>query len=345
MKKHIYKSIGLLLAIATLSSCLKDDSLVLDPEKGVNVIEFVNPTEIAVHGSTTALYTLAYEILPTAVTQTISFSYSGPEKVAPQDIEVTFGLGTQAVIDQYNTEQGKTGAVGTASAPYVFLPSNTYSIGATKVVIPKGQTRASFTIAFRTDLMVVGVPYALPLKISGVSYGTVSGNFGTVLLNIVPKNRYDGVYKVTGTMTDVTSPAFTHYSKTPNLSRFEMHLRTLTATSCVMYDPKYFNGGGYFVPFYTGSATSSFGSFCPIVEFGADGKIVSVTNYYGADVAATLRNAVLVPDATGNQYTAASKTMKIKYALTQKAGISPALPAPFYRAVFDDTWEFLGQRP
>lgn len=345
MKKYIYKSIGLLLAITTLSSCLKDDSLVLDPAKGVNVIEFVNPTEIAVHGSTTALYTLAYEILPTASVQTLSVSYSGPEKVAPQDIEVNLSIGNQAVIDQYNAEQGKTGAVGTATAPYVFLPSSTYTLSTTKVVIPKGQSRASFTAAFKTDQMVVGVPYALPLKISSVSYGIISGNFSNILLNVVPKNKYDGVYQVTGTMVDVTNPAFSHYSKTPNLTRYEMQLRTLTATSCVMYDPKYFNGGGYFVPFYTGSATSSFGSFCPIIEFGSDGKIVNVTNHYGVDVATTLRNAVLVPDASGNQYNAANKIMKIKYALTQKAGISPALPAPFYRAVYDETWDFLGQRP
>ncbi|TKC06666.1 DUF1735 domain-containing protein [Pedobacter polaris] len=345
MRKYIYKSIGLVLAITTFSSCLKDDSLVLDPDKGVNVIEFVNPTDIAVHGSTTALYTLAYEILPTATVQTIAVSYSGPEKVAPQDIEVNFGLGTQSVIDQYNTEQGKTGAVGTANAPYSFLPSNVYTLSATKVVIPKGQSKASFTIAFKTNLLVVGVPYALPLKITSVSYGTISGNFSNILLNVVPKNKYDGVYNVKGTMVDVTNPAFSHYTVGLGSTVYQMQLRTVTATSCVVYDPKYFNGGGYFVPFYTGSATSSFGSFCPIIEFGSDGKVVGVTNHYGVDVSSNVRNAVLVPDAAGNQYTAATKTMKIKYALTQKAGINPPLAAPFYRAVFDETWVFNGQRP
>jgi len=51
MKNFINKTLTVLVATALLSSCLKDDSTVLNPEKGVNVIEFSNTTDIAVHGS------------------------------------------------------------------------------------------------------------------------------------------------------------------------------------------------------------------------------------------------------------------------------------------------------
>lgn len=185
MKKYIFKSIAFLLAVTMLTSCLKDDSLVLDPEKGHNVIEFVNPGQIAVAGSTTALYTLSYPISATLKVIPIEVSYSGPENGAPQDIVVNLGLGGQAVIDQYNTEQDED---------YLMMPSTWYSIGATQVTIPKGQKRASFNISINTSLFDLTQSYVIPMKITSISSGTLSANFSNILLNFGAKNPYDGLY-------------------------------------------------------------------------------------------------------------------------------------------------------
>jgi len=124
MKKYIYKSIGLLMAVATLSSCLKDDSLVLNPEGSTNIIEFENPTDIAVHGSTTALYSLAFPIVAGNTDIPITVSYSGAEDAAPTDITVNVGLGDVATITQYNTEQNKS---------FVIMDPTVYTINATSV--------------------------------------------------------------------------------------------------------------------------------------------------------------------------------------------------------------------
>lgn len=188
MKKYFYKSAGLLLAIAMLTSCLKDDRLVLDPDKGVSVVDFINPGEIAVHGSTTPLYVLSYPILPTATTIPITVSYSGPADEAPQDITVNLGLGAQAVIDQYNTEQNKT---------YLMMPASWYTISATSVVIPKGSKTATFNVVVNTSQIILTASYVLPLKITGANGAAVSTNFSNILLNIGAKNAYDGLYRYT----------------------------------------------------------------------------------------------------------------------------------------------------
>ena len=67
MKKNILKVLSLVMATSFLTSCLKDDkSLILDPAKGVNVIEFANPSQISSPaGSVLPLYAFAYDIVPT----------------------------------------------------------------------------------------------------------------------------------------------------------------------------------------------------------------------------------------------------------------------------------------
>ena len=198
--KNIFKNTAaLLFAAIALTSCLKDDTMVLDPEKaGSNIIEFANPVEIAVHGSTTAAYTMAYPIIPTATTIPISISYSGVEDVAPEDITVKFAVGSQAVIDQYNTEQNKT---------FVMMPTNLYTISSTNVVILKGRKTGTFTISTPTSQFDLTRSYALPLTITSSSRGIISGNFGTIILNLAAKNAYDGIYKnVSGSIQRYTNP-------------------------------------------------------------------------------------------------------------------------------------------
>jgi hypothetical protein len=184
MKKYFYKSLMLLFAAATLSSCLKDDSLVLDPEKGHNVIEFGNTSEIAVHGSSIPLFVHSYELGPDA-TLPLVVSYSGPEATAPQDITVTLQVMDQATIDIYNEEQ---------HTAYELMPAEAYSLPGLTVVIPKGQSKGFVNLTVKPNSFDLSKEYVLPLKITSVSSGVISGNFGTALYAIGAKNPYDGVY-------------------------------------------------------------------------------------------------------------------------------------------------------
>lgn len=186
MKKIINKTLVLLFTTVAFTSCLKDDSYVIDPEKaGGNIIEFKNPGDISVKGSTTPLYVLSYPISNTETIVPLSIGYVGAENGAPQDITVTIALDNQALVDQYNTEQ---------HTDYLMMPAANYSIKSTTVTIPKGAKFGSFNVGLKTNLFDLTKGYVVPLKITSASAGIISGNFGKVLLAFGAKNPYDGVF-------------------------------------------------------------------------------------------------------------------------------------------------------
>ena len=270
MKKIINKILALVFATIALSSCLKDDSTVLDPNKaGANLVDFVNPTDIAVHGSTTPLYIFSYPISTTPTVLPVTVSYSGAEDAAPKDITVNIGLATQAVIDQYNTEQVKT---------LNFMPATWYTLSATSVVIPKGKKTATFNITVRTDLIELSKSYVLPLKLASTD-ATVSSNFGTALFQIGAKNKFDGSYTYIGTYTASDRPAF--LIGTEFTYGREVQLRSSGATSNNLWNSLF---GDFLIPLVLASGGSSgLGQTNLLINFdAATNKVVSVQNAIAA---------------------------------------------------------------
>jgi len=342
MKKNIFKSLSLLLVVASLTSCLKDDRLVLDPEKGTNVIEFANPSSISSpSGSVYPLYSFAYDVVP-STTLPVSVSYSGPEATAPEDIVVNIGLGTVAEVNAYNTDQ---------ETDMELITSDLYKISATTVTIKKGESKAGFTITFSPDKFNLSSSYALPLKITSVSKGTISGNFGTIIIGALAKNRWDGVYRVTtGTMKDVTAPGLSHindYLASVGSTNMEYSLTTISATKCVLYDDYFF--GGFYSPIASSTTTagvttigySNYGSFCAILEFDpATNKVIGVTNYQGQPAANTRAGRI---DPTGvNTYNPANKTIDVTYNMLQPS-VVPA--SPNVRTTWHEVMTYIGSRP
>jgi hypothetical protein len=321
MKKYIYRTFGLFLAVTSLSSCLKDDSLVLNPEKGHNVIEFANTADIAVHGSSIPLYVHSYEIVP-EVTLPVSVSYSGPEAVAPQDITVNIAVADAAPVDAYNEEQHTT---------YELMPATNYTISATSVVIPKGSSRGTFSVKFKPNTFDLSKSLVLPLKITSVSSGIISGNFSTILLNAGAKNKYDGNYTVTATkpMVDAAAPTITGYYP------LDSDLHTTGPNSVVMFCNTYL-GGYQGHPIKSGGASSYYGSFAPVFTMDESGKVISVTNYWGQP-AGNGRAAKLDPTGV-NKFTVnadGSKTLEVSYIMVQGGSD---------RTSFHEKWTFKRNR-
>ena len=248
MKKLFVNTFLLLSTGLLITSCLKDD-LVLDPNKTNNVIEFGNPADIASpEGAKYYLYSPALEI-KTEIDLPITVSYSGAQ-TAPQDISVKVAVASTTVIDEYNTQQGTN---------YIILPSNLYTFSTTDLVIPNGQRTSSFNIKFKTAQFDLTKNYVLPITITSASFGIISGNFRTILLNIKAKNKYDGIYNVTAidAMRDVFAPSLSGYYP------IESDLITQGANSVEMYDGRY-AANNYAHPIKSGTATSSYGSFSPV---------------------------------------------------------------------------------
>lgn len=324
MKKYIYKSLALFLAVTSLTSCLKDDNLVLDPAKGHNVIEFSNPGQIVTNGTPYPLYSFSYDISSTP-SLPITVSYSGPEATAPQDITVKFAVGDAATITAYNTA---------TSNHYVMLGAGSYSLSASEVVIKAGTSKATFNVLLKPGTFNLDAAEVLPLTIKSASAGIISGNFNTILVNVAAKNKYDGVYTVDATapMTDATSATLTGLYPMKKMS-----LITTGPNSVAMYDGQYF-GSNYYHPILSGgTATSAYGSYSPVFTMDANGTVTGVTNYYGQP-SSNGRSGQLNPTGV-NKFTISgnTKTLEVSYYMLQ--------PGTTIRTSFYEKWVFTGVRP
>lgn len=185
MKKLLkYISLALVLPLLT-TSCLKDDELLGPDAEGAveNIIEFGNPSFIASSTSSSIpLYALSYDMEPTGVLN-LTIKCVGAKK-ATSDIKVNISV-DNSLLDIYNEENQEE---------YVPLPITQYSISALEAVIKKGEREVVIPVNLKPDQFTFDKDYALALKISSVSSGVISGNFGKIIAAISGKNAYDGVY-------------------------------------------------------------------------------------------------------------------------------------------------------
>ncbi len=184
--KRILKYISLVLILPLLTtSCLKDDELLGPDAPGAveNIIEFGNPSFLASGTSSSIpLYALSYDMEPTGLLN-LSIKCVGA-KPATSDITVKIEV-DNSLLTVYNEEN---------EAEYVALPTSQYDISTFEVVIKKGEREAIIPVNLKPNLFTFDEDYALALKISTVSSGVVSGNFGKIIAAISGKNPYDGVF-------------------------------------------------------------------------------------------------------------------------------------------------------
>jgi hypothetical protein len=245
------------------------------------------------------------------------------------------------IVTKYNEDNG---------TDYEILPSDIYTLVSDASIVKSG---TKYTITFGPGDFVKnlyinlnGAKWDLSKKFA-VAFKVTDSN-GTLLSKDKPsqitlisiKNKYDGTYEVTGTMEDVVNGTLTHandYLVANGYGKLELILKTLSATKCAVYDPTVWND--YFIPISTGGGTglSGYGSFAPIFEFDlATDKVIGVTNYYGTP--GNTRLGRLDPTGKVNAYNEGTKTLTIKYNMTQKS-LVPA--APHVRTTWDETWKYL----
>jgi len=235
MKKII--NLFLLGCLATgMSSCLKDKSLTLPDADGAikNVIEFKNVDYISSPVSSPyPVYIKSYDILPTG-SLTIEVNYAGVD-AAPENINVKVVL-DPTILTKYNAKivaDARAAAVILGQDPddaednvsgdlFEPLDPALYSIGSMDLTIPAGQRSASFTIALKPNMFDFAKNTALAFKILSASTGTISGNFGNIIVKIGAKNAVDGLYDYTTTATT---------SLVPNASFTDVPLVTASANT------------------------------------------------------------------------------------------------------------------
>jgi len=291
--------IAVLLA-ASLTSCLKDDSNLLDPEKTQNVLEFANSANLT--SPTTSKYPLLTinVVMDAPGIHNAIVRYSGAHDAA-QEITVEVDVADPAVFSTYKSQVS-------AASSYVLIPSNLFTLPNKTVVIPKGKREVILPIQFPNPDQLYGKNYVLALTIKSGSTGIISGNFGTMLYLINGINRFDGVY----TLKYRFGPNDRNYDVNTTTWYFsDVNIFTTGTTTATLRNLNV--SSPYPHPATTGGLPTSITGFTPQFTFElTTNKITNITN----SVSGT-KTAVPNPAVTDNRFDPATKTVYASFILKE----------------------------
>jgi hypothetical protein len=288
------------MALLSLSSCLKDEGF----ENGTyGLAGFTGGEFVSIGAAGRNPNALALE------------SKAGDQTV--ELFQVTYDY-VDAAKEAIKVTMAKDDAAVTAADPtLVILPNNVFSVVSNDLTIDAGKrvSTNTFTIKVNTSTLNPLKAYGIAFTISAISKSSAAApkNLKTVIYKISLKNKYDGFYEVTGSMSDFAAPSLTGlYPHTVNLYTSGPDQNDYGQT-------QYNFGAGYprgeIHLIMNGANVSGYGSFAPVFKFDANDNVVAVTNFWGQP-AGNGRSARL--DATGvNKYDAASKKITVKYWMVQ----------------------------
>jgi hypothetical protein len=234
------------------------------------------------------------------------------------------------LVADYNSAHG-TSYIPLPAAAYQVDASNPFTGSEWTVTFNAGEHAKPIMIKLDPTKLDLSQQYALGFTITDASGAKISNGLQSALIEIGVKNRYDGIYRVTGTMVDLAAPTITGYFPQ------DVDLLTLGAAAVVMI-PRDLGIPGHLI--LSGTSLSYYGSYGPVFTFDlATDKVISVTNYYGQPAGNT-RSAEIDPSGI-NKWDAATKDMDVKYFMKQPNTITTP---PYIRVTFDEHFDYLGPR-
>lgn len=332
MKLRFYNYlIGSLALTLALSSCIKNDVKELGTAGTPRVRLGESPTNIQFFSPYTGLKTVQ---LVTVRRDEVS------EAGVNQPLTVTL-TNVPDSIDAYNNANGSS---------FEPLPDSLFTLisgqGVTRsgnvytVTFQPGQTAVTIPISLNGSKWNLSHTYAMYFKLTDAGGKQITTGHKEILAGVAVKNKWDGVYEVSGTMVDIVNGTLSHlnnYLAANGYDPQQWELRTTGPTTCDVYDNYFF--GGHYAPITSGASYSQYGSFAISVEFDpATDKVIKVTNWYGQP-AGNGRYAQLDPSGV-NQYDAATKTVEIKYNMVGGSGVT----ANQVRSTWTETWKWIGDR-
>jgi hypothetical protein len=338
MKKNFLKCLLLSCSVMVLlNACVKDKYT--GNQAADQGPSYVRITEAQVYSQFFSPFTTVKPVTILSVRRDAASpsALAGTNAVALTDITSTY-------LSAYNTKNGSS---------YSSMPSTLYTFATTDATVAKTSTGYTFNfgpgdfaknLVFNIDGSQVDLSkqYAIAFTISNAGGLTRKAGLDTIIATIAIKNKYDGVYTITGTMVDVTNAAYTEVntlSTLVGLTPYQYELRTTSANTCDVYDN--YSAGyqqGYGIIFNAAGGASAYGSFMPVLTFNlANDKITAVTNHYGQP-AGNGRYAQLDPSGTVNAYESGKIT--IKYNMVGGSGVT----ANQVRVTWDEVWTYKKSR-
>lgn len=334
MKRNILKYLTLgIVALTLFTACRKDGFVSDDTKLGDKGATFVKVLE----GPSNALFFSPFTTIKTvdlfSVRRDAASSASLNTAISVKLTE------NAAALAAYNLANA-TNFVTLDPAIYT-LPTNSSIIKtATGYTFnfAAGEFSKELTILLNGALFDLTKKYALAFNITDAGNGatTTATSQKSIIVLISIKNKYDGNYTVTGTMSDIANANLSHVNNVTGIGApVTLQLRTVSATKCAVYEAVNINN--YSAPISNAGGLSQYGSFSIIIEFDpVTNKPIAVTNYYGQP-AGNGRYAGL--DATGIN-TWVGGTMKIKYNMFQPS----VVPLPSARTTWVEEWQYTGPR-
>ncbi len=341
MKKILVSSLSVIALAVLGTGCLKDK----DFEDGRYGTVVGDARAVSFPQSRSAS-SITYGVVSSSSTQDISgpiIAIEGPTQSS--DVNVTLQINDALV---------------TADPTLTILPPSEYTIDLTRT-IPAG---AVYDSAFKITLpnssnLDPNLIYAIGLTIASADNGfAVASNMRNIVLKFTVKNKYDGVYTITGSYVDNSNAAFT--------GRYPLEYRLVT-TGPASVDVQLLVNGSWDPAYLFSTATgagSYYGNYGLTMTFDpVTDEIIDLHNYYGDPSKAltavgnpaagtgapqywsgppSIRRADLNPtginawDGTG-----ATPVINIKHYMFQTTfggGVTP-------RVELDEVWEYTGPRP
>lgn len=220
------------------------------------------------------------------------------------------------------------------STNYIALPAEAYTVDASNpksgddwtLKFDAGEFAKPVRIQLDASKLDLSKQYAFGFKIKDAAGSAISNAYNNLLVEVGVKNKYDGVYEVTGTMVDAANAALV------GTYPLTWELRTAGSSKVKVYD-KTTQTQTHLIS--NAGSPSQYGQFGIDVTFNATtDEIESITN----PLLGSLGRQAALDESGENRYDPATKTIKIKYFMLQPSVITP------WRTSFDETWVYKGPR-
>jgi Domain of unknown function (DUF1735) len=321
-KSLAFLSVGVLL----FSSCDKGEQIDPIGDGGQTIVKIVDPSGEGKIGINIGVVTTPQVLNMVDVRRDV------PNEAQLNRTMTVIVEDAPGAVSDYNAQHGSN-FEAIPAGQYTIDPANPKVGNNYTVTFNPGEFAKpiKFTIPNAT-LLDLNKQYAFGFRLkSADADGKISAEFKTIVVEVGPINKWDGVYRVTGSMVDVANATFVgSYPLT-------FHLITTGANTCDAYDPDY---GIYGHVFDAAGTPNYYGSFMPALTFDPTTNVItSATNYWGQNSGVNVRSCRL--DPTGVNAVDGSKNIRIKYILSQ------APPPPGFngdRVFFNETWTYVGPR-
>ncbi|WP_197285470.1 DUF1735 domain-containing protein [Pedobacter sp. R20-19] len=184
--KNIFNGLIAMLCMLSLSSCLKNKNEQPDFSATTPVVEIPVGSPVG-DGSVNSLTTsLIQQDTPSEYMFYINYAAANTKST---DITVTLSV-DPAVLAAYNAAHASDPAL-------TIVPASAFTMPVT-ITIPANQRRVQVPVKFISNVLNPAIGYGLPVTIKDASGEVISKNFGSVVIKVAVRNRYDGKYSFKG---------------------------------------------------------------------------------------------------------------------------------------------------